>query len=67
MTTVVEIEKAIHELPLSEAETLLKWMKAYVEKLQNGAEMSGIDDETFNATAQRVLQEHEPLLRKLAQ
>ncbi len=67
MTTVVEIEKAIHKLPLPEAKTLLEWMEDYVQIRQNGAEISDIDDETFNATAQRVLREHEPLLRKLAQ
>ena len=67
MTTVVEIEKAIHELALPDAKTLLEWMEEHVKQRQNGADVSLVDEETFNTTAQRVLREHEPLLRKLAQ
>jgi len=67
MSTVVEIEEAIQELERPDVESLFSWIEEYVKKPENVSRLPILDQKRFNETSNRVLHEHDALLRKLAQ
>jgi t-SNARE complex subunit (syntaxin) len=67
MTTVKEIERAIQKLDPAEMRELFNWMQQKVKERQEAESLPVVDDATFRGKAQQVLDEHDPLLRKLAE
>ena len=67
MTTLTQIERAIQKLDPKEMRQLLDWMQQRVKEHQDVETLPAVDDVAFREKAQRVLNEHDPLLRKLAE
>ena len=65
--TVAEIERAIQQLDLSEIKALFLWIEQQVKERQEAETLPDVDEATFKETSQRILREHGPLLKKLAE